>query len=180
MSMIVNPSMTGLQNIIALINSDNGVSSMTETNVTFGAPVVIAEDGAGRNTEVTVTPVDNVDFIGAPVTFTYRRVGLDQQVVSPNLSYPVVDGTTVAGLKSVVCAALNLMPSEVDFAESVIARDPLDQGGNGFITQMHLVAKEDSFVYAGTLAINCLWDATDPVMTNTFVTTTLSGFNPVV
>lgn len=180
MSMFINSSMTGLQNFIALVNADNNVSSMTETNVTVGLPTTISPDVFGRNTEIVVTPVDNMDFIGDPQTFTYRRLGLDTQVVSPNLTYAVVDSTTVASLKSVVCAALNLMPSEVDFVETVVARDPLDQGGNGFVTQMHLAAKADSLVYVGTLAIDCTWNATDPVMSNIFTTTGLSGFNPVV
>ena len=180
MSMFINSSLTGLQNLVALINADNGVSSMTETNVTFGLPTEITPDGAGRNTEIVVTPVNNMDFIGGPQTFTYRRLGLDTQVVSPNLTYAVVDSTTVASLKAVVCAALNLMPSEVDFVETVVARDPLDQGGTGFVTQMHLAAKPESIVYVGTLVIDCTWESTDPVMNNTFPTTALSGFNPVV
>ena len=172
--------MTGLQNLIALINSDNAVSSMTETNVSFDLPAIVAPDGLGRNTQVTVSPVNNMDFTGAPVTFTYRRLGLDQQVVSPNLTYAVVDSTTVASLKSTVCTALNLIPSEVDFVETVLARDPLDQGGTGFITQMNLAAKAESLVYIGTLAINCTWNSSDPEMSTAFVTQILSGFNPVV
>ena len=178
--MIINASMTGLQNLISLINSDNNVSSMTETNVSFSLPAIVAPDGLGRNTEVTATPVDNMDFTGTPVAFTYRRLGLDQQVVSPNLTYAVVDSTTVASLKSTVCTALNLIPSEVDFVETVVARDPLDQGGTGFITQMHLAAKAESLVYIGTLEINCTWNPSDPEMSTVFGTQILSGFNPVV
>lgn len=178
--MIINTGMTGLQNLISLINSDNNVSSMTETNVSFGLPAIVAPDGLGRNTEVTASPVNNMDFTGTPVTFMYRRLGLDQQVVSPNLTYAVVDSTTVASLKSTVCTALNLIPSEVDFVENVVARDPLDQGGTGFITQMHLAAKEESLVYIGTLEINCTWNSSDPEMNAVFGTQILSGFNPVV
>lgn len=178
--MIINSSMTGLQNLISLINSTNNVSSMTETNVSFGLPAFAAPDGLGRNTEITATPVNNMDFTGDPVTFMYRRLGLDQQVVSPNLTYAVVDSTTVASLKSTVCTALNLIPSEVDFVETVMARDPLDQGGTGFITQMHLAAKEESLVYIGTLEINCTWNSSDPEMSTVFGTQILSGFNPVV
>ena len=179
-SMVINTGMTGLQNLISLINSDNNVSSMTETNVSFSLPAIVAPDVLGRNTEVTVSPVDNMDFTGAPVTFMYRRLGLDQQVVSPNLTYAVVDSTTVASLKSTVCTALNLIPSEVDFVETVVARDPLDQGGTGFITQMNLAAKTESLVYVGTLAINCTWNPSDPEMSTVFGTQLLSGFNPVV
>ena len=178
--MIINSSMTGLQNLISLINSSNNVASMTETNVSFDLPAIVAPDGFGRNTEITATPVNNMDFTGTPVTFTYRRLGLDQQVVSPNLTYAVVDSTTVASLKSTVCTALNLIPSEVDFVETVLARDPLDQGGTGFITQMHLAAKEESLVYIGTLEINCTWNSSDPEMSAVFVTQILSGFEPVV
>ena len=178
--MVINTGMTGLQNLISLINSDNNVSSMTETNVSFGLPAIVAPDGLGRNTGVTVSPVDNMDFTGTPVTFIYRRLGLDQQVVSPNLTYAVVDSTTVASLKSTVCTALNLIPSEVDFVETVLARDPLDQGGPGFITQMNLAAKAESLVYIGTLAINCAWNSSDPEMSTVFGMQSLSGFNPVV
>lgn len=178
--MVINTGMTGLQNLISLINSDNNVSSMTETNVSFGLPANVAPDALGRNTEVTASPVDNMDFTGTPVTFLYRRLGLDQQVVSPNLTYAVVDSTTVASLKSTVCTALNLIPSEVDFVETVVARDPLDQGGTGFITQMNLAAKAESLVYIGTLAINCTWNPSDPEMSTVFGTQILSGFNPVV
>ena len=179
--MIVDSSKTGLANLIIAINAANSTALLSDTNASFGLPQVLSTPVGYRDTGVTVTPVENVDFVGAPVTFNYRRVSLDQNVVSPDLSYEVNDTTTLAGLKAVVCTSLNLIASDVEWVESTLDRDPADQGGTGFVTQVHLVPIATSYVYDGDpLAINCEWAPTDQDFGTTFANTSLDGFDPVV
>ena len=179
--MIVDSTKTGLANLILAINSANATSLLSDTNASFGLPQVLGTPVGYRDTGVTVTPVENVDFVGAPVTFYYRRVSLDQNVVSPDLGYEVNDSTTLAGLKAVVCASLNLIPSEVQWQESSLDRDPNDHGGAGFVTQLHLEPIPTSYVYDGDpLTINCEWAPTDQDITTVFPYTSLDSFDPVV
>ena len=179
--MIVDSSKTDLANLIIAINAANSTALLSDTNASFGLPQVLTTPVGFRDTCVTVTPVENVDFVGAPVTFYYRRVSLDQNVVSPDLSYEVNDSTTRAGLKAIVCASLNLIASDVEWVESTLERDPADQGGTGFVTQIHLRPLTNSYVYDGDpLTINCEWGPTDPDFGTTFATVNLDSFDPVV
>ena len=179
--MIVDSSKTGLANLIIAINAANSTALLSDTNASFGLPQVLSSPVGYRDTGVTVTPVENVDFVGAPVTFHYRRVSLDQNVVSPDLSYEVNDSTTLASLKAVVCASLNLIPAEVQWQESSLDRDPNDHGGTGFVTQLHLEPIATSYVYdGGALTIDCAWAPTDQDFNTVFATTNLDGFDPVV
>ena len=178
--MIVDSTKTGLANLILAINSANNTALLSDTNATFDPPIAIGPIGI-RDTSVTVTPVDNVDFIGGPQTFFYRRVSLDQNVVAPDLSYEVDDSTTLATLKAIVCTTLNLIPEEVRWQESSLERDPADQGGTGFKTYLHLEPLATSYVYDGDpLTIECEWGPSDPNFNTTFAITNLEGFDPVV
>ena len=178
--MIVDSTKTGLANLILAINSANSTTLLSDTNATFDPPTVVSGLGY-RDTSVTVTPVDNVDFIGGPQTFFYRRVSLDQNVVAADLTYEVSDSTTLASLKAIVCASLNLIPAEVQFQETTLERDPADQGGTGFKTYLHLEPLATSYVYDGDpLTIECEWGPSDPDFSTTFPNTNLDSFDPVV
>ena len=83
--MIVDSTKTGLENLILAINSANNTALLSDTNATFGPPTVLGSPFGYRDTSVTVTPVDNVDFVGGPQTFYYRRVSLDQNVVRQSM-----------------------------------------------------------------------------------------------
>ena len=179
--MIVDSTKTGLENLILAINAANSTTLLSDTNASFGLPSVLGLPVGYRDTSVTVTPVDNVDFIGGPTTFYYRRVSLDQNVVAPDLTYEVSDSTTLASLKAIVCASLNLIPAEVQFQETTLERDPADQGGTGFKTYLHLEPLATSYVYDGDpLTIECEWGPSDPDFGTTFVNTNLDSFDPVV
>ena len=178
--MIVDSSKSALANLIIAINSANSTALLSDSNVTFAAPVALAAPEGIRDTSVEVTPIANVDFIGGPQTFKYRRVSLDQNVVAPDLSYEVNDSTTLTMLKAIVCTTLNLIPEEVQWQESSLDRDPADQGGPGFVTQVHLVPIATSYVYDGDpLAINCEWAPSDQDFGTTFANTSLNSFDPV-
>ena len=178
--MIVDSTKTGLANLILAINSANNTALLSDTNATFDPPIALVSPMGYRDTSVTVTPVDNVDFIGGPQTFYYRRVSLDQNVVAPDLSYEVDDSTTLATLKAIVCTTLNLIPEEVRWQESSLERDPADQGGTGFKTYLHLEPLATSYVYDGDpLTIECEWGPSDPNFSTTFAITNLDSFDPV-
>ena len=179
--MIVDSTKTGLENLILAINSANNTALLSDTNATFDPPIALGSPIGIRDTSVTVTPVNNVDFTGDPQTFYYRRVSLDQNVVAPDLSYEVSDSTTLTSLKAVVCAALNLIPAEVQFQETTLERDPADQGGAGFKTYLHLEPLATSYVYDGDpLTIECDWAPSDQDINTVFTTTHLDSFDPVV
>ena len=179
--MIVDSTKTGLANLILAINSANNTALLSDTNATFDPPIALGSPLGYRDTSVTVTPVDNIDFIGSSQTFYYRRVSLDQNVVAADLTYDVNDSTTLASLKAVVCATLNLIPAEVQFQETTLERDPADQGGTGFKTYLHLEPLATSYVYDGDpLTIECEWGPSDPNFSTTFPNTNLDSFDPVV
>ena len=179
--MIVDSTKTGLENLILAINSANSTTLLSDTNATFDPPTALVSPAGYRDTSVTVTPVDNVDFIGGPQTFYYRRVSLDQNVVAADLTYDVNDSTTLASLKAVVCTTLNLIPAEVQWQETTLERDPADQGGTGFKTYLHLEPLATSYVYDGDpLTIECDWAPSDQEFDTVFATTHLDSFDPVV
>ena len=179
--MIVDSSKSALENLIIAINATNSTALLSDTNATFDPPTALGSPIGIRDTSVTVTPVNNADFIGGPQTFFYRRVSLDQNVVAPDLSYEVNDSTTLTTLKAIVCTTLNLIPAEVQWQESSLERDPADQGGTGFKTYLHLEPLATSYVYDGDpLTIECEWGPSDPDFSTTFPTTNLDSFDPVV
>ena len=179
--MIVDSTKTGLANLILAINSANSTALLSDTNATFDPPIALGLSMGIRDTSVTVTPVNNADFIGGPQTFFYRRVSLDQNVVAPDLSYEVNDSTTLTTLKAIVCTTLNLIPAEVQWQESSLERDPADQGGTGFKTYLHLEPLATSYVYDGDpLTIECEWAPSDQDISTVFTTTNLDSFDPVV
>ena len=178
--MIVDSTKTGLANLILAINSANNTTLLSDTNASFGLPTVLGLAVGYRDTSVTVTPVNNADFVGGPQTFYYRRVSLDQNVVAADLTYEVSDSTTLASLKAIVCASLNLIPAEVQFQETTLERDPADQGGTGFKTYLHLEPLATSYVYDGDpLTIECDWAPSDQDFDTVFATTNLDSFDPV-
>lgn len=179
--MIVDSTKSALANLIIAINSANNTALLSDTNATFANPVALVSPVGIRDTSIEVSPIPNIDFVGGPQTFFYRRVSLDQNVVSADLTYDVNDSTTISSLKSIVCTTLNLIPTEVQFQESTLARDPTDQGGEGFVTYLHLEPLATSFVYDGDpLTIECHWAPTDAAFNTVFATTNLDGFDPVV
>ena len=179
--MIVDSSKSALANLIIAINSANNTALLSDSNASFADPVTLVLPEGIRDTSVEVTPIPNIDFIGGPQTFKYRRVSLDQNVVAPDLSYEVNDSTTLAALKAIVCTTLNLIPSEVQWQESSLDRDPNDHGGPGFVTQLHLEPIATSYVYdGGAITINCEWVPTDQDFGTTFANISLDSFDPVV
>lgn len=104
--------------LLALMNADNNTSYQEGVDLTFGPPIAKAGTG-GRNTQVTITPVDPTKYAG-PQDLHYTRLGIDAIGRLPTGSVdpvPIVSlPFTIHGVLGQINAALglNLLPEEVE------------------------------------------------------------------
>ena len=83
----------GLSNtrLTNLMNTDNNLDRKEGIDFTFGVPEAITPDAEGRNTKVTITPVEGTSYPRAQ-DLTYARLGLDALTRLPNGMEPgIVD-----------------------------------------------------------------------------------------
>lgn len=162
---------SGIANILALVNADNG-QELTLEQVSISAPAVFADEGGvnPRNTQVVVSAVPGSGFAGSQ-TLRFTRIdlaGVSEQAVSIQLD----DQSTVASIKAAIVDQLALADSEValsitempDFAES-----------NEVVVQ--LSANEGSYGYIGSVSVTLVAPVVPDVQLSDVLTVTdLNGF----
>lgn len=90
----IDPSKTGLENLLAMVDSLNSNGPTTPDEVTAGAPSAITPNGV-LNTEVTLTGTNtgSTHFTGS-VTVQYGRLVLADEATSPAGPCPIPSGQT--------------------------------------------------------------------------------------
>jgi hypothetical protein len=174
----INTSLSALDNLLALVNAANTGQTITNAQVTAGAPSVKSDTGDGRNTTVALTAVGGQGYTGA-VSVNYTRRGLNDSVLSPVDSYTATTGTTAAALVTALAAQLGLVESELHLEDPAAPGTPLSGAQSGNQATLDLVANAGSLLYVdGSLqAIAMTWQAPQVALSSAVTVTDLSGFD---
>lgn len=145
--MQIDPQLSDLQNLLALINRDN-VSSITLDDLVISSPVTLVE--GLRNTSIDVSaPTDSPTYRGS-YSFNYNRLNLQSLPIPPSIEIPI--GGTVESVKNELATLAGLIPSEVMFS---ITEFPTF-GALGEEAQTTLLSKEGSYTYIGQVPITLI------------------------
>lgn len=177
--MILDPLKSSIQNILDLMNADNG-RALTMDQVAIGAPEVF-EDPEGintRNTQITVSAVEGSTEFKGSQTLRYSRLAL-ATIGAAVAEYQSDAETTLEAIKAAVVAQLGLIGDDVDFVETAM---PVwgDEMIDGETAQLTLRAKADSHAYVGDLMVTVV----EPIdgrerMSEVYAVSDLSGFDYV-
>lgn len=195
--MKINTSLTGVANLLALVNADNS-TALTLGQLDFAAPSVAAGTG-GRNTSATLTMKANQVYQGSQ-TFSYIRLPVGGAITAPVTSYGYTNETTWADLKTAIAAGLGVRREDITFAnlpnttggktvtwdnetETVAVQDGEQAETNvsavyGFDDptgpDFDVAAVAGSYLYTGTQAVDLTWNR--PEVSTVLTVTDLNGF----
>lgn len=174
----INASISALDNLLALVNAANTGQTITDTQVTAGAPSVKADSGDGRNTTVALTAVGGQGFTGN-VSVNYTRRGLNDSVLTPVDSATATTGVTAESLLATLATQLGLVAAEVHLEDPAAAGTPLTGAISGNQASLNIVAKAASLLYVdgSTQAIAMTWQAPQVALSSAVTTTNLTGFD---
>jgi hypothetical protein len=189
-------------NLVSLINANNVGLNLATTQVSIGNPAVHGGT-PGKNTEVVVTMLPNQRYRDS-ATFKYTRLPIGAASVAPQTTFSYVNETTFADLKAATAAGLNVVAGEYTFDFTGILVNgqavTFDNISNeltyfdgtanattnnvavafGFANptapDFKVVAKADSLLYTGEVAVDLTWDR--PTLASVVTVTDLDGFDP--
>lgn len=170
----IDKTKSALDNLLAIVNSGNSLS-ITNAQVTAGAPSVKTDTGDGRNTNVTLTAVAGQGFTGS-VTVAYTRRGLNDSVASPVDSLTTATGTDAASIVSTLANQLGLVATELHLEDPANAGVALSGPVTGNQANLNLVASTSSLLYTSgaTQSIAMTWTA--EALSTAVSNTNLPGF----
>lgn len=138
--MNVNTTLTGKQNIVALLNSLNG-TTLVEANVTLGTVEALVEQPT--NARVQVAPGDTPVFSGEDYLY-YNRVSAPVQLgTTESIQVTVTAGMTDEQMFAAAMAVFPLQASEWRF---VAAQKPVGSDRPGLLV---ISALDTSLIYRG-------------------------------
>lgn len=150
----IDPSLSGKENLLILINRDNGTSASI-SDLSFAAPLDYDDpyDKNNRNTMVTVTGHPTSEYAGS-YTFKYWRKSLDRFAKEYVVDLDQVEASghpvaTIDDIHAYVCTELGLIADDVyiDALEM-----PVFDWENP-VHEVFMTARLGSYVYSNSLKI---------------------------
>lgn len=169
--MEINLAKTAQDNLFDLINTTNAVI-LNDSDITLGVPSAW-EDPEGtnpRNTELTLTAVENSEFTGE-VTIHYTRLDLDTLRDGATLEFTNTPSATIEDLRAAIATQLGVVADEIEFDVAEVPDVP--DGEDSATVNVSPVA--DSLLYIGTAAIT-IWPVQSE-LSSTVTTTDMDGFD---
>ena len=174
--MKINIDKSPLENLVGLILAANPEATLTNDQFTAHAPEVIADPVDGRNTSIKLVAVLGNGYSGN-VTFTYHRLGLTEQVVTPPTQLTVTEGCSQGAILNHFANVLGLIPEEITVVECVEPTIDSEDGRDATDGHITITANETSLLYQGDLTIT-LKAFIEPDLEDEFTNTELAGFDP--
>lgn len=148
---------SGIENVLALVNGDNG-QAFTLEQISIGAPAVyVDETGVNpRNTQIEVTALPGSGMVGTQ-THRFTRLdlaGLSQEAIVVQLA----EDSTLEAVKAQVVAQLAVADSEVAFSVSEM---PAFEDSDEAVIE--LVAAEGSYGYIGQVSVTLVKFVPEPM-----------------
>ena len=174
--MKINPEISPLQNLIALVLSANPGATLTEEQFVAGLPAVIVEPVDGINTNIEFKSVLGAGYSRA-VTFGYKRLGLDEQVAEAPAEMTALHDCTQEDILTHLAAVLGLIETELQVDEYLAPTINEEDGTELTQGNIKISANEASLLYVGELNV-VLRSFVQPAMDDVFTVTELEGFVP--
>ena len=158
--------------VVDLINHDNPLASLTSEMITLGLPTTTASSEAEeRNTEVTVTGVQERGVVGSVTTY-YSRLNLAAFITEPGFHVPLEAMVNIADLVEQLNIELGINITAADFIDEPL---PTFAGTPGETIAVTIKFNADSLVWVGNAEVLVRGD---DVNINTLITNVrLSGLN---
>lgn len=175
MTIAVNSSKSGVNNLYDLMNAANPGKGFTAANVSFGPATVVG--GGGDNTSVLITALSNQGFSGA-VTRTYMRLAPGAAHGKTGaLKVTIASGDSQSAIRDKIVAAVGCIGVDVDVV------------GNGAAGAFNIPANEDdtsctftitakatSYVYVGDFSAQLTVPDADEPLSTAIPNDSLGGF----
>lgn len=148
MTIQINSSKSGVQNLYDLLNAANPGKGFTDANVSFGAVTVETEED--ENTSVVVTALSNQGFSGShPIYYdrlnpgtAHGKTGSMQVTISP--------ADTQAQIKDKIIAAVGCIGADVDvIGNGEDDEFKIPENEDDTSCTFTITAKSNSYVYVG-------------------------------
>lgn len=162
--MRINENKNAVDNVWALINQANGTNLTAASGFSLGLPAVNT-DPQPRDTMMTITANEGSGYQGS-VKVYYNRRGMLDNVAIPQTTYNVTNEITTQELLAQFCAALKLVPTEVELAAPLTFRQ----------TQVTLQPKgTTNLLYNAASVLSLVWPL--PLLSELITVTLLNGFD---
>lgn len=155
--------------LLELINHDNS-TSLPQSAITFGPPLITADDASGLITNVTAFAASGSGYSGSQ-DFTYNRVDLGFMLVNEPDLLIETEVTSVHELLSALNAAFGINLEASDVVDAVIPATQPDVN-----TPVTITATDDSLVWAKSVTINVTKPLVD--LATVLTKSTLDGLYP--
>lgn len=147
--MKINPNLSGMGNVLELINSANPGKNFTSTQVYVKSVTPHVPDANPYNSQAVVSGTSDGPYKNDQVVF-YNRRPITEAVESPVVSYQVDELTTLADLLLMVAKALKIVSSEVELVNFHTEKD-------SSVSTMTLQPISNSLLYVNTFDIVLVW-----------------------
>lgn len=156
---VVDPTVDSFDQLFQLIKTANAAPSLTLDMVDFSSPTSITPDGAGRNTQVTLTATVDSEYFGS-VDIRYRRV--DIGLMYPDAFVPTTSldaVTTVADVIAILNAEYGLALRVDEFVAG-----PLNSVETPFV--LTVSANSEVWLPGSTISVGIAQDLNGSVLTH--------------
>jgi hypothetical protein len=147
--MKINPNLSGMGNVLGLINSANPGKDFTTAQVYVKSVTPRTPDSNPYNSTAVVSGTTDGPYKNDQVVF-YNRRPITEAVESPVVSYQVDELTTLADLVQMVSRGLKIVSSEVELVGFKTEKD-------SSVSTMTLQPIANSLLYVDTFDIVLVW-----------------------
>src|SRR5437764_46342 len=120
--MKINPNLSGMGNVLELINSANPSMNFTSAQVYVKSVIPHTPDANPYNSQAVVSGKSGGPYKNDQILY-YNRRPITEAVESPVVSYSVNELTSLADLLQTVTRGLKIVSSEVELVDFKTERD---------------------------------------------------------
>ncbi len=151
--MKINPNLSGMGNLLALVNAANPGKNFTSLQVAAVSVTARVPDITPFNTAAVLTGTPDGPYKHNQTVYYDRRSVIDA-VDAPRVSYIVTGETMLEDLLDAVCVALKIIQTEVELVDMTTAM-------NSTVSTMTLRPTANSKLYNDELTIQLTWSGDD-------------------
>lgn len=147
--MKINPNLSGIGNVLELINAANPNKNFTSLEVAVKSVTPRTPDSIPYNSAAVLMGKPDSQYKDEQTVY-YNRRPILEAVQTPTVSYAVDETTTMDELLAMVCSALRIVKTDVELVDF---RTPQDSS----VSFMTLKPIENALLYHDTFDITLVW-----------------------
>lgn len=151
--MKINPNLSGIGNVLGLINAANPNRNFTSAQVRVVSVTPRIPDANPYNSQAVLSGTSTGPYKNNQTVF-YDRRPITEAVESPTVSYQVTAETSFEELLIEVCDSLNIVSSDVELVDFHTEMDST-------VSSMRLQPITNSLLYVDSFDITLVWTGED-------------------